>query len=210
MHAAIAAPHLQGLLQPLQLLLRVSSPMCFLPLPTSRYRNSNYQSKDIAHVQKHIAERMAFKVGGCDAGTNAQQQSAGGPAALERQAHEVDMQLASLRCSSRHPARLHRLHTAAQLAAGTQRAGPAVPPVCSAGAGRAAPRRRQRRRHSVSTLLHMPRASGPHKGCMARHLSCAGAVSRRVACRVGRQIAMQPVLRPNKPPIYALFAAWAF
>lgn len=32
-----------------------------------RYRNSNYQSKDIAHVQKHLAERMAFKVGwrGC-------------------------------------------------------------------------------------------------------------------------------------------------
>ena len=29
-----------------------------------RYRNSNYQSKDIAHVQKHLAERMAFKVGG--------------------------------------------------------------------------------------------------------------------------------------------------
>ncbi|KAL4424419.1 hypothetical protein ABPG77_005662 [Micractinium sp. CCAP 211/92] len=26
------------------------------------YRNSNYQSKDIAHVQKHLAERMAFKV----------------------------------------------------------------------------------------------------------------------------------------------------
>ncbi|PSC73883.1 ABC transporter A family member 2 isoform B [Micractinium conductrix] len=25
------------------------------------YRNSNYQSKDIAHVQKHLAERMAFK-----------------------------------------------------------------------------------------------------------------------------------------------------
>ena len=95
MHAAIAAPHLQGLLQPLQLLLRVSSPTCFLPLPTSRYRNSNYQSKDIAHVQKHIAERMAFKVGGGDAGTSAPQQSAGGPAALERQAHEVDMHVAS-------------------------------------------------------------------------------------------------------------------
>ena len=31
---------------------------------TPRYRNSNYQSKDIAHVQKHLAERMAFKVGG--------------------------------------------------------------------------------------------------------------------------------------------------
>lgn len=26
------------------------------------YRRSNYQSKDIAHVQKHLAERMAFKV----------------------------------------------------------------------------------------------------------------------------------------------------
>ncbi|EFN54548.1 hypothetical protein CHLNCDRAFT_135335 [Chlorella variabilis] len=25
------------------------------------YRNSNYQSKDIAHVQKHLAERMAYK-----------------------------------------------------------------------------------------------------------------------------------------------------
>lgn len=27
-----------------------------------RYRNSNYQSKDIAHVQKQIAQRMADKV----------------------------------------------------------------------------------------------------------------------------------------------------
>ena len=27
-----------------------------------RYRNSNYQSKDIAHVQKDLAQRMARKV----------------------------------------------------------------------------------------------------------------------------------------------------
>ena len=41
--------------------------MVWLRLSTARllpwYKNSSYQSKDIAHVQKSIAQRMADKVG---------------------------------------------------------------------------------------------------------------------------------------------------
>lgn len=35
-----------------------------VPCCPARYRKSNYQSKDIAHVQKSLAQRMADKVGG--------------------------------------------------------------------------------------------------------------------------------------------------